>query len=518
MYDDPDNVYHSHRIMKHEATGRWGDVYGDGGERNKVVKSDDDGQTWSTLDPQMDNHFQPVEFHDFGHPTDLLYGSDAMSFIGRFNVLTRKITPVYDDGDRYIPFVFSLFYHDGVFYAGTFSNVDLSTRRTAILVSSDLVHWAVYHQFRNSEKAVHRFLGFAGDKIHGIVALADTSVTSVWRRFSFTPTTVKLVNGLCLDPATTNMIDNVQDSSVEGGDPNWTASGGTVERVSTDSVHGTECLRVYGNSGVDYIDTNYRTVEAGQTYNGRIWLKANGQNVTGRVTWISGDYSAGPAHLFALSQDRWTEIVLNPITIPSGVRKLRIRIKPRSTGFPGPYDMLIDGVQIEQGPPTRWQVGGIGRDGETLSKTVVVPEGWTNLVLWAPESRSEWYQNSGNQYIKTWCKDFDNYVELYFDPSDNTFALQATVDGVAQTPMKTSSYTFYRNGAVRFAIRCNEDAVVLSVSAAAPYEHVSGPTIDFLRSSVLTSKTGDHDGARVMSSTLLADELYGCVLGDDQLE
>ncbi|MCX5636952.1 MAG: hypothetical protein NTX52_04565, partial [Planctomycetota bacterium] len=206
VYDEPDLVYHSHRIMKHEATGRWVDVYGDGAPMNKVVKSDDDGLTWSTLDPQPDNHFQPVDFYDYGDPTNLLYGSDSLDFIGTFDVITRKITPLYSDGDRYCPYVFSIFYYDGVYYAGTFSGrMDSPNRRVAILVSSDLNHWAVYHQFRNGEQGINKFLGVWGGRIHGIVTLSDTYT---WRHFSFTPATVTLVNGLCLDPATVNMLNN----------------------------------------------------------------------------------------------------------------------------------------------------------------------------------------------------------------------------------------------------------------------------------------------------------------------
>jgi len=508
VYDDPDGVKHSHRVMKHEATGRWVNVYGDNAPVNKVVKSDDDGITWSTLDPQIDDHFQPVEFYDYGHTTNLLYGSDAYNFIGTFNVLTREINPVYSDGDRTMPYVFSLYYHDGVFYAGTYSShSSLSKRRVAILVSSDLVHWAVYHQFRNGEMMVNRFLGFLGGKIHGILTLSNDYT---WRHISFTPTTVKVVNGLCLDPPTANILDTAQYSSVETDTTDWTiAAGGMMTRITTDAVHGSACLRAEGDSGVETIYPRSRAVTVGKTYNGRVWLKANGQNLTGYVRWyIFGSSRYGSYNFFCLSQDEWTEIVLEPITIAEGETHIAIFVTPRGSTYPGPYDILVDAAQYEEGPPTRWQVGGVPRANEVLSKMADFPEMWTNLLLWAPECRNEWYVNSGNQYIKSWCKDANNYVELYFDPSDNTFALQATVAGESQIPIKTSGYSFYRNGVIRFVVRCDESSLRLSVSVAGPFEHVSGPAVDFLRSATLTSKTGDHNGTGVMSCTILADKLY----------
>jgi hypothetical protein len=518
VYDEPDFVYHSHRIYKHEASGRWVNVYGDGPTMNKVVMSDDDGITWSTLDPQWDNHFQPVDFLDYGDPNNLLYGSDSVDFIGTFDVRTRKITPVYTDGDRYCPFVFSVFYYNGVYYGGTFngSNTLPDARKTAIIVSSDLVHWAVYHQFSNAEHGVNKFLGVWGGRIHGIVTLSD-KVT--WRHFSFTPPAITLVQGLCLDPATVNMLDNPQDSSVENNISHWSASGACTQ-VTTDALHGTACLRVVGNSGTATVYPSSKAVTVGNTYSGRIWLKANGMNMTGQVRWYVYGTSRYTDNLyFCLSEDDWTEIVLPPVTIGPGETYITIHVCPRSSDWPGPYDFLIDAAQYEAGPPSRWQVGGTPRANETLSKSVSVGESWTEQLLWAPECRSEWYLGFGNQYIKTWYRDPNNYLEFYFDPCDSTFALQATVDGIPQTPIKTSGqYKFYRNGVVRSAIRCDAGSLTLSIAAASAYEHVSGPPIAFLRSGTLISKTGDHCGTSLISCTLLSDILCHTIIPDDKLQ
>jgi hypothetical protein len=314
------------------------------------------------------------------------------------------------------------------------------------------------------------------------------------------------------------MLDTTQYSSVETDTSGWSSVIGTRTQITTDAVHGSACLRVDGNETTTHevIYPRSKAVTIGKTYNGRVWLKANGQNVTGYVQWyVYGTSRKGLQNSFCLSQDEWTEIVLEPITIAAGETHITIHIRPR--GWPGPYDLLIDAAQYEEGPPTRWQVGGTARANETLSKPVALPESWTELLLWAPECRSEWYDNSGNQYIKSWYKDADNYVELYYNPSDNTFALQATVDGSPQMPIKSSAYAFYRNGVIRFAVRCDESSLRLSVAAAAPFEHVSGPAVDFLRSAALTSKTGDHNGERIMSCTILADKLYHRALTDDDL-
>jgi|GEM_PF-4023492 len=518
VYDEPDLVYHSHRIMKHEATGRWVNVYGDGAY-NKVVMSDDDGLTWSTLDPQYDNHFQPTELYDYGDSTNLLYGSDSSDFIGTFDVITRKITPIYNDGDRYNPYVFAIFYYNGVYYAGTFngSSTLANNSRSAILASSDLVHWSVYHQFRNGEAGINKFLGVWGGRIHGIVTLGNKCTS---RHFSFTPATVSSVQAMCLDPATENMLNTPQDSSVEYDISHWYAyAGGVLTRITTDSLHGEACLRVVGNSGIETVYTLSKPVNVGSSYSGRIWLKANGMNVVGYAYWyISGTSRYGPNNYFCLSQNNWTEIVLPPVAINAGENAITILVSPRSSNWPGPYNFLVDAAQYEAGPPSRWQVGGTPRANETLSKSVSVKECWTNLLTWAPECRSEWYNGFGNQYIKTWYRDPNNYLELYFDPCDSVFALQATVDGIPQTPINTSGqYKFYRNGVVRSAIRCDEGSLTLSVAAASAYEHVSGPPIDFLRFGTLINQTGNHSGTSMISHTVLSDVLYPIKLPDDRL-
>lgn len=510
VYEEPDVVRHSHIIMKHEATGRWVNVFGDGSWVNKVVKSDDDGVNWSTLDPQLDSHFQPVDFYDYGHPTKLLYGSDGVAFIGTFDVMTAEVTPLYADGDRVVwPYVFSIFYHEGVFYAGTYSeHSESEDRRMAILVSSDLNHWAVYHQFRNGEKTVNRFLGVYGNKIHGIVTMEDGAT---WRHFSFTPTTVEVVNGLCLDPATTNLLDTAQYSSVETDTSFWSCGTATGTRMTTDSLHGSACFCVTGDCPTVTVYPRCRPVVPGKTYSGRIWLKGNAHNQMGRLNWfIYGSSRRGSDHYYHLSQEEWTEIVLEPVTIDSNETHMVIHVRPRSGNpeFLGPYSFMVDAAQYEESPPSRWQVGGIPRADETLSKTTETPEEWTEEILWAPECRSEWYANSGNQYIKSWCKDPNNYMELYYDPCGSTFVLQTIVEGHSQTAIISSSYSFYRNSVIRFIIKCNEELLQLSVAVAGPFEHISGPPVDFLRSATLTSKTGNRDGVGVMSCTILTDKLY----------
>jgi hypothetical protein len=505
VYNEPNNVYHSHRIYKHEATGRWVNVYGDGETRNKIVKSDDDGLSWDTLDPQWDNNFQPTEFYDYNHPTNLLYGSDDMGFIGTFNVLTREYNPLYMDGDRIIPYVFAIYYYNGVFYAGTSSPYqDPNDRTTAIIVSSDLVHWAVYHQFQDKEYGVRKIIGCRNGKIHGVVLASDATTL---QHFSFSPVSVTNVLGWCLDPATTNLLNTAQYSSAETDTSQWTAFD-QLERITFDAVHGSACLRAYSDSGYSPIYPRPIPVQTGKTYCGRVFLKANGQNVTGRVNWyVYGSNRQGKQNCFALNHNEWTEIVLEPVTIQPGETNITMHIRPRSFNWLGPYDYLADAAQFEQSPPTRWQAGGTPRADDVLYKIIEVPQQWRNILLWSPECRSEWYAGSQKQYIKSWCKDDKNYMELYYDPSDSTFCLQVVQNDEPLPPLRTGKHSFYRNGVVRFEVSCSTYALNFKFSYAGANETLSVEGCDFLKSTQLTSKFGDHNGKSLMSCTVLSDNM-----------
>jgi len=509
VYDEPDNVYHSHRIYKHEASGRWINVYGDGESRNKIVKSDDDGLTWSTLDPQMDNHFQPVELLDYGHPENLLYGSDENGFIGTFNVFTREFNPLYADGDRKYPYVFTIFYHNGIFYAGTSSpHPNLNDRTTAILVSTDLEHWAVYHQFRNKEYGVRKFVGYRNEKIHGIVYGSDNSTLY---HFSFSPTKVQNVLGLCLDPSKFNMLDSEQSSSAETDTSQWT-SYDQMERITTDSVHGGACLRISASYSGYATYPKAKAVSVGNTYSGRIFLKANGQNVTGRVNWyIYGTMREGRAHYFALNHQDWTEIVLEPITIEPNETHITMHIRPRSYTWLGPYDYLIDAAQYELAPPSRWQAGGTSRSDDVLHKAVTVPDKWQNVLVWSPECRSEWYAGSQKQYIKSWYKDDANYAELSFDPNESTFCLQVVQNKIPLPTVRTKPFTFYRNSIIRFEFNYSGSTIDLNISCTGLTDKLSISDIQFLNSAELNSIFGNRYGMWLMSCTVLSDKLYSII-------
>jgi len=437
----------------------------------------------------------------------LLYGSDSLGFIGTFDVLTRQIDPLYMDGDRIVPYVFAIYYFKGVFYAGTYCPTsDPNDRTAAILVSNDLVHWAVYHNFQNKESGVRRFIGYWDGKIHGRVRAADGTLP----HFSFSPVQITHLLGWCLDPATTNMLDNNQSSSVEQSTYWWT-TGDQIERVTYDSVHGNACLRAYAESGNGRTLPSIFEIETHKIYSGRVYLKANGQNVTGTVRWCLHGMPPnryGKQNCFFLNRNEWTEIVLEPITTQPGDVFITMHIRPRSVSWPGPYNYLIDAAQIEESPPSRWQLGGMPRADEVLYKDVEVPQQWHNILLWSPESRSEWYAGSAKQYIKSWCKDDENYVELYYDPCDSTFCLQVTEANEILPTLETEPFSFYRNSVIRFEIICSEDSLGFKLFYAGTKEELFADAVDFLKSTELTSKFGDHNGGSLMSCTVLSDKLY----------
>ncbi len=536
VYEEPNqNIKHSHRIIKHEPSGRWLVVWGDGALINKVSYSDDDGITWADLEAGPEQNFQPVEFLDVGDSNRILYGSDASEFVGWYNVYTHEVDPLYTDGNWYNGggYVFSLFYYNGVYYAGTFNVTDSSTipitnRRAAILVSNDLTHWTVYHQFTNGELGITKIIGVVGGKIQAALTVPVNTPYNddhIDYYCYFSPTTVSEVNSVCIDPATTNLLSNNIRASVETDgsiSSDWSMGTGAgsvlMEPYSQDALQGNKSLKCTAeNTSVGFFWPKGVTVKQGAVYSSRISVKALDYSLPqfcGR--WFTiGSNRGSPYFTASASKHRWMEMVFPPAV---GVNK-DILICQIGTTNPVPYSFLLDCAQIEPNHPSRWQIPGVPRAYEKYNEPNNFPSLWTNLFVWSPESRAEWYANCGNQYIKTWYAGPGNYIELYFNPNDCKFYLQATVDGFLQNVISTSQrYNFYRNSNVCFAVSYDDDSRLnLSVGYAGLWSHKAGLGADMM-AGIIGSQTGNYAENNVMSGALLIDEVYERLLAPSEIE
>ena len=529
VYTEADTrVKHSHRVYKQEASGRWVVVWGDGAQYNKTTYSDDDGVTWSDLETQTEYHFQPVEFYDYGHATRLLYGSDSSWGFGFYDVLTKQTEPLYWDmsvaykagtAGTSTRYSWAIMEHDGIFYGSTYNGVYSvlsADRRASIVVSDNLSNWTVYHQFTAGEYGIYRYLGVLNNKIHCI--LQNSTLVLQYARFS--PCNVTQYNALCIDPATTNIL-SANESSMETDDSAWTCTG-TSESYTAEAMNGSKCVQVTSTWSSEALrKSNGESVTAGTSYSGSIAMKSSATNACGQYSWIfTATYRETDRHVYGLGRDNWQTINLEPMTVAaSGESYVNIFIRPNSADgalIPSPANFLLDCVQIEAGPPTRWQIGGIPRAYETLNKTYTFPDSWTEFIIWAPATRLDYFLPGwGNQYIKCWYKDGDNYLELYYDPSDFKFKLQATIEGQTQEVASTAlTYKCYTNASVRLVVRGGQQ-FWLSINYAGDWEH-----LDSINAfdGIVGSGTGNFAGTNVISGSYLSDLMYNYCMIDEILE
>jgi hypothetical protein len=412
--------------------------------------------------------------------------------------------------------------YDGIFYASIMmtaetSAIPVASRRASIVISNDLVHWDVYHQF-NDELGIYRYLGVLNNKIHCIV-WKTSGITLKYGRF--TPAAIKTYNALCIDPATTNLLA-ANTSSMETDTSSWTCTG-TKNSFSTDALHSSKCvqfnssvygdvLRIAGAYGINTID--------GQLYSGRVATKGYQTNQSVELYWaLAGSNRTDTRQYFGLGREQWEDLPLNPLTILEGDTSLSIYIKgfgESGVKIPNPTNLLLDCVQVERGAPTRWQIGGVPRAYETLTNDYTFPDNWTEYIIWAPATRLDYFLSGwGNQYIKCWYKDANNYLELYYDPSDFKFKLQATIDGVLQdVALTANTYKCYTNASVRLVVRGGQQ-FRLSVNYAGGWEHLEGINAF---SGIVGSKTGNYAGTNVISGSYLSDLLYDYVMSDKRVE
>ncbi len=179
-----------------------------------------------------------------------------------------------------------------------------------------------------------------------------------------------------------------------------------------------------------------------------------------------------------------------------------------STGFTAGF--YIDCMQVEAGPPTRWQVGGTARAYESLSNTIAFDEIWTNKFTISPYPPYHAYANDfDEQYIKSYWLDANNYINVYWDSGDLKFYVSVVNAGAAAvTYASAKTYKFSANDLFRFALIYDGSSLSLHIDSNGQREVISCTAAYSWLRRLAGTKTGNYAGNAVMSMTLLEDDYY----------
>ncbi len=521
VYDanDGDAIDHFHAVCKQESLGRWIAVAGD--RQHRVVASDDDGLTWYEFTSTNQIDFQPMALVDYNHPTRLLFGSDRHWMMGSVDVSGDTIN--VDDIEQLIfdwsrnniaNFCRSIFFYDGVWYAS--SSIAGFPHPAVIMVSTDLQNWVVYHRFKNNESS-SRAIGLAGGKIH-----YNVSTTTVNRHFQIKPAQVALSNGIVLEPAATNLLDDANKSSAEYNVSDWKGlyNGIPMVQMTGNAVHGLDFFNMKGNdSSTLHIVSNRVNIETNKAYEGRFWVR--GKNCHYLFANYVLDNSNDETSFRALchpSSNHWQELVLTPYCTYSAVSNLGLRIV--AVGTTG-IEVDIDAAQIAEVSKGSWQLGGSPRMDEKLNAAVDLPQEWTNIFTFYPELSSDHYSyiaSNDKLYIKSW-KAGNCYAELYYVPHDyidRGVHLYVT-DGQNSHSIKTSKMSFVRHAQIKFAVVCYRDAedsgktkLRLHISNGSPVENIQPSTslaFPAFSTGPVETCSGNNDGNNLFPG-IFADDKF----------
>lgn len=512
--DNQNQVKHHHAVAYHAALQRWIAVTGDGITQQTLLASDDDGVTWFTYSPAGAIYEQPTCLLDYGDATRLLSGSDTTWQAATLDVSdgpnARRLEPLVTNwsplnGQNYS---FSIFEHGGLFYA---CNYDYSAgpRNAVISVSQDLVHWAVYHRFRENERGVNHLAGVVGGKLHLMVVAGDES----YRHLVLRPARVALATATRLDPPVQNLF-SAERSSAESlaGWQDAGPPGGVLELVGGLALHGEKCVH-YRRDDLQAMKLVSPTVPllANRAYAGRFWIRGDGGLALAR--WRYNGFDVGVPVEFVVTPDRWREVVLFPFGGGGANGTLGISITLVSTTA-GRCEAYVDGLQIEPPPGSSWQLGGVPRDESRCEARLAHSGAWTDVFSLETGVISNWLPWEETLPIREYRLSDDSTLLLSFDTSANAFRIDATIAGAPQSPLELPGQFFLSQAQVILGVRYQPGAVSLSVANGRPIETISATLDPLAAGSPLRITTGAAIGGSPLRASLFNNAFYTQFLSD----
>lgn len=448
-------IYHFHAVCKQETLGRWIAVCGD--QQRRLVASDDDGRTWFEYTTERQTEFQPIELVDYGDPTKLLFGSDLRWMVGEVNVSGATVNN--DDIKQLIfdwpnqtstNYCRSIFQYNGIWYAASYSTVGWMP--TVIMVSNDLKHWVVYHQFTAYENGVMKEICVAGGKIHYAV-----NTSSGIKHFQISPAKFSINQGLVIEPEVTNLLNSTSSSSAEGGISNWTGLNGTdVGQDTNERMTGQASFKASSKTASTslLLRSDFVNVIPGKRYSGCVWVKGK-NSASIDVSYCTPDRDIDNTKVYSQLNNYWREIPLSVYSAEANVQNLGIRLEV--FGNAG-VQVYVDAAQIAEAPASSWQMGGCSRKTENLYFQADENSGeWTNILSFYPASNKVDYDGTNpNYYIKSWLSG-QNKAILYYQAKGgtNTGFTIATDNGVSQNYNIINTKGFQRHAQIKMAVVCS---------------------------------------------------------------
>ncbi len=374
--------------------------------------------------------------------------------------------------------VFGMYLHDGVYYAAVRGSE--APYFGAILVSTDMEHWAVAH--RQEDDNIYGFrnvLGQMGGYLWGRV-MGPNSTEYLYR---MTPVQAKNVAAVRLERGITNLIDNADDSSFEGGNLNWVLTP-TIKDVNVGACGISTDERLFGNNSYRFVLKDNDAGNGKATLASPFIIPGTGKYVVGSF-WIKGstnwptnfrlspyfsNKSTGGAFDTNYAQYRvfpfWQRIVawgrcINGNFDPGSGVRLEISMDYFNDGSQLEYNgdwadatCYIDCVQVAEFNDLHYygsfHPGGGSRSNEFATLPLTgVGSLWTISFEWKPDSSSrEWH---GDIQIASVLGLDGSYINLIYDQANQEFRL----DNGGNYASTVGAYTWEHRDYIRFAITSN---------------------------------------------------------------
>lgn len=535
---EPYYISHFHAIGYHPVLDKWVTDTGDGqnpappyNTRQHTYVSNDDGQSWSEYAYNGDgsgkrsNTGQVTRFRDYGHPTRLLIGSDQSDRIGWVDLITWEMgtfmtTPPKTKNDN--SYFFEVFKHDNLWYGCLMSEGGTTGYHTsAIYVSPDLEHWAIYHRFSDSSiQGGTSFVGFVGGKLH---IRTNSDYSSIYGHFSISPAKTAVVsNGLVLTPVKTNLMTKSQSLCETASGWSTNIGGGVVPTTVSDvNFAGSKSLyfqRTVSPGWAVYMYGPSVSVTSGQTYIPHFWVQGN-------VPEVGIGFTDSSKNLLSYSywgtRDRmgWTELWGTAYTVSGGISTVRPLLIYNSNQIDGLVNEWIGAAEVTAAPYSPWYAGRTASPEEYIDHTVTLNNNFTHLFS-AELMPSTNGMGSDSLYLCTYYISPTDYVELYYDALRESFALASTSDSNSSGVIFSNSRWLHRHSTAKIAVRYSNGSARLSVADGDGIEHVSDVLMRQgagLQGASRIIRTGNHDGSAVIPHILYDSMLYNRALSNQEV-
>lgn len=460
---EPDAVpvgwyYHNHQLLADPFRGV---VYQSHGcTLPGILASADSGVTWDSV-------------NDFYMPTAGVARADAIYWghdgIGSCSVKrhavdtgawTMPLIPwngynLAGQGITWTGNIYTMYDHGGVLYAPFAREMNVlwasaDGKRWALVRGMDTRDWGLYH--------------FAGSLCGWIHALYYHNVTDESWHLRLRPGRVANLTGLRLEPACTNLMGNLQNSSAEDGLAGWLGSANTaLAWDNTRAFHGQASIRVQNpNQGAQCVvicPALPGPVPVGTTVTGQIHLFGDESGWQVRF-WDANTGQLGPATR-ANATDAWVPVRAE-LTVTNPNNRLQMLLVGDAVR-PGVATVWVDAHRVTYDwPGAAWHPGGEPRAGERLQHAVAFPSTWTDFITYRTEL-SNADTRPVNTTIKAWVQDADHYAHLVFDSSDERFKLWEMRPGVRRLVCESKPLQLWPEWTCRCGVRRDVDRTELFV-------------------------------------------------------